>query len=105
MKFSYRSAKWSVLGSILHMVGQMEDLRQIVKVSDVALWCGVTKQTARRYVNELTQERYLIEHSNPYRGNIHIYTYTLTPHARRDYNKKEYKPYYRQMMESKEIFI
>ena len=81
----------------------MQQMGMTVKVSDIAVFMQVTKQTAKRYLQELEKSGAIEHEEKPYRGNIHVNHYRLTENTYANYRVGWYKPAYRVLLDSREI--
>lgn len=77
--------------AITQVVGELTELGQEVRISDIAAFLGCTKATARRYLNKALWSEKLQSHCNPYRGSAVVYTYTLGKRGKVEFNSDNYK--------------
>jgi len=101
MKMSMRSTPIAMFQTILHMVGQMEDMSQTVKTSDIARFLNVTKPTAQRYLKDLSYSGSLQCIPRDYRSNARCFEWKLTTRARAYYADNIFKYSYHKFMEQK----
>lgn len=71
--------------AVLHMIGQMWDMQQIVKTSDVATWLGCTKATARTYLDRLENSHAIAKSVGDWRPTVPVHYFRLTEASYRLY--------------------
>ena len=90
--------------AILHMIGRSVHIfRNKPKVSEIAEWMGVSKPTARKYLNLMVDQDLLIMTKTQHRPNVECHHYELdsfmTFEYKRDCFKVDYELYAQRVMQ------
>jgi len=85
MAITYRSSPHIIQSALMHMVGQMEDMKIDCSTADIAHWLGVTKPTAKKYLKALYEGGYIESEMLPYRPNFPMFIWTLSNSGRKLY--------------------
>jgi len=101
MKITYRSSPAQFQMALLHMLGQMEDMHMAVTTADVAAWCGVTKQTAKKYLDRLYDNFHLNRFDDPYHTHFTRHLWELSIDPKKRYRNGEFCNAYLMFMEQK----
>lgn len=86
-----RTNEFVVNQTILQLVGDMERMRQTVKTADIALFLGVTKPTARKYLFDLIKGGNIQCEVTPYRKYADLHVWTLTEKGKKHHKKGTFK--------------
>lgn len=101
MKFSFRTCPVQYRNAILHVVGQMEDMSQIVSTGDIAACFGVSKPTAQKYLKNLCNEGWLNQVNVTWRPNADKFIWQLTSISKFEYREKRYQHSYLAFLDNK----
>ena len=74
--------------AIIQAVGELEQLGQTIRVSDVALFLGCSKPTAQYHLKRMQMLSFVTLHAHKYRANTHVYTIELTDTGRKQFNSQ-----------------
>lgn len=101
MKFTMRTAPFQFRNAILHMIGQMQDMQQTVTTSDIAIFCGVSKPTAQKYLRDLWRTGSLNITIREWHKNAKVFEWKLTERSFENYKMHAYIGGYKRMLEMK----
>lgn len=82
--------------AIAHLIGEYERLEnKPVDTVKIAVWLGVSKPTAIKYLNLLQSYGYIRLVSRKWRKNAYAYAWILTEKSRNAYTSGAYESHYR----------
>lgn len=81
--------------AILVMIGQWENMHEVVSIVDIAAWAGLSKQTTIQRVFKWVAMGYVEVHVNHWRGEAQVFHVSLTVEGQRlaygNFALREYK--------------
>lgn len=101
MKITLRSHNIMCRNGSLHMVGQLQDMLQFTRASDLARWLLVSKQTAKTYLDKWVDEGFLTRETLHWRGDALVHEYRLSDTGRIAYEHNAFQLSYKMLLETR----
>ena len=83
MKPTTSMSSYRLHRAIIQLIGEMQEMGQAVWATDVAQFLDVTKQTARKHLNRMIDNGFIIVILKPYKAHVPVAIYKLSPKGKK----------------------